>query len=243
MRAGARRRLLLARCGRCRRSAPPGRADLAADVGVTGLGEVELAELPVRTEHAVLRPLERRAAGGLGERIRVERRGAVGGRVVDRDPLRGNVMPGCAGRGMSALGMSASAWPGWNTIGEPLRLTCSTWSLPPRGQVMPVLRDEPVDEAVRLARVRVRGALARRRCPRRARACRPSSPARPRSRRSRARRSRWSGPPGSGQPATRRPWRWPTLRSTAGASRTGTRSSRRTEDASPVSPSRVTRCA
>ena len=76
---------------------PPARAALArlrvavfgaGGVGVPGLVEVELAETGARAEDPVLRSLERRPLRGLRQRVRIEGRVAVDGRVVDGHPVR-----------------------------------------------------------------------------------------------------------------------------------------------------------
>ena len=93
-------------------------------------------EVAARTELPVLGPLERRRNLRLGEPVGVERRRPVRVRVVDRDPVRLELVA----VGVQILldvgdRMSASACPAWKTIGwqgwTSSLQTCSAWSLPP----------------------------------------------------------------------------------------------------------------
>jgi hypothetical protein len=113
---------------------------------VPRLVEVELAEAAARAEHAVLRPLERRGAAGLGEGVGVERREAVHVGVVDGDP--GRVEHVAVGvQVLDVLGQSAR---GLEDDGQAGRLRLHLERLEPAAvrEVEPVLRGESEDEAI-----------------------------------------------------------------------------------------------
>ena len=149
--------------------------------------EEEALEARARPEHAVLGPLERRAAGLLGGRVRVERRGSVLGRVVHRHPV---VLNGLAvgvqvldvGREDVRIGL-AVVEDDRARVCE--RRTCSTCSLPPLSRLAGSLGTK--------RKTKLLGCLA---CvltlpfgppsPRRSRCCRRSRSGCPRSRPGRA---------------------------------------------------------